>query len=50
MDHPAEEAIFLYNSGNILITGNKLTNCKTGLKIGAGCDAATITTESNIGF
>ena len=39
MDHPEEEAIFLYNSSNIRITGNKLTNSKTGLKIGEGCDA-----------
>jgi hypothetical protein len=50
MDHPEEEAIFLYNSSNIRITCNKLTNCKIGLKIGEGCDPATITTKNNIGF
>jgi parallel beta-helix repeat protein len=50
MDHPDEEAIFLYNSSNIRITGNKLTNCKIGLKIGEGCDPATITTKNNIGL
>jgi parallel beta-helix repeat protein len=50
MDHPEEEAILLYNSRNIRITGNKLTNCKIGLKIGEGCDPATIMTENNIGF
>ncbi|MBK7713621.1 MAG: right-handed parallel beta-helix repeat-containing protein [Bacteroidales bacterium] len=50
MDHAEEEAIFLYNSSNIRITGNMLTNSKNGLKIGEGCDAASITTKSNIGF
>jgi parallel beta-helix repeat protein len=50
MDHPEEEAIFLYNSSNIRISGNKLTNCKIGLKTGGGCDTATITTDNNIGF
>jgi parallel beta-helix repeat protein len=50
MDHPAEEAIYLYNSSNIRITGNKLTNCKSSLKIGDGCNAATITSKNNIGF
>jgi parallel beta-helix repeat protein len=50
MDHPGEEAIFLYNSSNIRINGNKLTNSKTALKIGEGCDATTITTKNNIGF
>jgi parallel beta-helix repeat protein len=50
MDHSKGEAIFLYNSNNVRIRGNKLTNCKAGLKIGEGCDAATITTENNIGF
>jgi parallel beta-helix repeat protein len=50
MDHSKGEAIFLYNSNNVRIRGNKLTNCKAGLKIGEGCDAATIVTENNIGF
>jgi polygalacturonase len=50
MDHPEEEAILLYNSRNISITGNKLTNSKSGLNIGNGCDAATINTGKNIGF
>jgi len=50
MDAPKEEAILLYNSQNVLIKGNKLTNAKAGLKIGKGCDSTTIKTESNIGF
>jgi len=50
MDQPEEEAIFLYNSKNIRIYGNRLSNCKAPLKIGEGCDKATITTERNIGF
>jgi parallel beta-helix repeat protein len=50
MDHPEEEAIFLYNSRNIRITGNRLTNCSNGLKKGEGCDPATITLRNNVGF
>jgi polygalacturonase len=50
MDHAEEEAILLYNSSNIRITCNKLTNCKTGLKIGDGCNSGTITTKNNFGF
>jgi len=50
MDHPEEEAIFLYNSENIRITGNKLTNSRIGLKTGAGCDPVTIKLSNNIGF
>jgi hypothetical protein len=50
MDHPEEEAILLYNSSNIRITGNKLTNSKTGLKIGEGCDPANIKLYNNTGF
>ena len=50
IDQPKEEAILLYNSRNIRIRGNKLTNCKVGLKIGDGCDKATIRVENNIGF
>jgi hypothetical protein len=50
MDHPEEEAIFIYNSENIRITGNKLTNSKIGLKTGTGCDTATIKLYNNIGF
>ncbi len=50
MDGPRDEAIFLYNSKNILITGNKLTNSPAGIKIGNGCDSATIRIENNIGF
>ena len=50
MDQPEEEAILLYNSRNIRISGNKLTNCKVGLKIGDGCDTASIRVENNIGF
>jgi parallel beta-helix repeat protein len=50
MDHPEDEAIYLYNSRNIRISGNKLTNCKVALKIGDGCDTATIRAEKNTGF
>jgi parallel beta-helix repeat protein len=50
MDHPEEEAISLYNSRNIRITGNILSNCKTGLKIGEGCDTATIRLKNNSGI
>jgi parallel beta-helix repeat protein len=50
MDHPEDEAIFLYNSRNIRISGNKLTNCQVSLKIGDGCETATIRAENNIGF
>lgn len=50
MDRSREEAILLYNSRNVRIFRNKLTNCKTGLTIGSGCDASTITTGNNIGL
>jgi hypothetical protein len=50
LDGPKDEAILLYNSKHILISGNKLTNSLTGLKIGNGCDTATIRLENNIGF
>ena len=50
IDQPKDEAILIYNSRNIRITGNKLTNSKSGLKIGEGCDPANIKVENNIGF
>ena len=50
MDNSEEEAIFLYNSRNIRINGNKLSNCKVGLKIGDGCDKASIKTGNNTGL
>jgi polygalacturonase len=50
IDRPKDEAILIYNSSNIRITGNKLTNSKMGLKIGDGCDSSTIKVENNIGF
>jgi len=50
IDQPKNEAIFVYNSRNIQITGNKLTNSKLGLKIGDGCEPATIKVENNTGF
>ncbi len=50
MDSPKDAAILLYNSKNTLISGNKLTNSPSGLKIGNGCDSATIRLEKNIGF
>ncbi len=50
MNQPKNEAILLYNCKNISIRGNRLTNCNTALKIGDGCDQATIKTENNIGF
>jgi parallel beta-helix repeat protein len=50
MDNSKEEAILLYNSRNIYMSGNKFTNSKTALKIGDGCEKETITTENNIGL
>ncbi|MEP7110472.1 MAG: hypothetical protein ABI760_20930 [Ferruginibacter sp.] len=50
MDHPKDEAIFLYNTRNVRISGNKLTGGKQALKFGDGCDKATIRAENNIGF
>ena len=50
MDQPKNEAVLLYNCKNISISGNRLTNCNTALKIGDGCDQATIKTRNNIGF
>jgi hypothetical protein len=50
IDQPQAEAIILTNSRNVFITGNKLTNCEVALKIGEGCDPATIKAENNIGF
>lgn len=50
LDNPKEEAILLYNSRNVRIVGNKLTNSKIGLKIGDGCENSTIKVENNIGF
>ena len=50
MDNSEEEAIFLYNSRNIRINGNKLSNCKVGLKIGDGCDKASIKTGNITGL
>jgi len=49
-DNPGDEAVFVHNSRNIQITGNKLTNSKLGLKIGDGCEPATIKVENNTGF
>jgi len=50
MDGPKDEAIFLYNTRNVTIASNKLTNSAAGLIIGKGCDAETIRMENNIGF
>ena len=50
MDHSEEAVILLYNSQNIHISGNKITNSKTALKIDDGCDKTTIRAENNIGF
>ncbi len=50
MDGPREEAIYLYNTNNVTIASNKLTNSAAGLKIGNGCNSATIRMKSNIGF
>jgi len=50
MDAPKEEAVLLYNTNNVTIASNKLTNCSAGLKIGNGCDPATIIMKNNIGF
>ena len=45
-----DEAILIYNSRNVRLTGNKITNSNVGLKIGEGCEQATIKVENNIGF
>lgn len=50
IDRPKNEAILLYNSKNININGNRLTNCKVALKIGDGCDSGTIMLDNNTGF
>jgi parallel beta-helix repeat protein len=50
MDNAKEEAILLYNSRNIRIGGNKFSNCKVGIKVGDGCDKASIKTENNTGL
>jgi len=50
IDQSKDEAILIYNSRNVRITGNKLTNSKVGLKIGDGCEPATIKVENNIGL
>ncbi len=50
MDGSKDVAIFLYNTNNVIITGNKLTNSPSGLKIGNGCEPSTIRAENNIGF
>ncbi|MFC1558438.1 right-handed parallel beta-helix repeat-containing protein [candidate division KSB1 bacterium] len=50
IDQIKDEAILIYNSRNVRLTGNKITNSNIGLKIGKGCDTATIKAENNIGF
>jgi parallel beta-helix repeat protein len=50
MDGPMDEAIFLYNTRNVTIASNKLTNSTAGLVIGKGCESGTIRMENNIGF
>ncbi|MEO8766187.1 MAG: right-handed parallel beta-helix repeat-containing protein [Ginsengibacter sp.] len=50
MDNSKEEAILLYNSRNVFISGNKFSNCKKGLTIGPGCEVATIRCEKNTGL
>jgi len=50
IDNPKDEAILVYNSRNILVSGNKLTNSKVGFKMGDGCEPVTIKVENNIGF
>jgi len=50
MDGAKGEAILLYNTKNVLIEGNKLTNNRAGLKIGNGCDVPSIKTRNNVGL
>jgi polygalacturonase len=50
MDGPGDEAILLYNTNHVLVTGNKLTNSTGGLVVQDGCDPSTIRLEGNIGF
>ncbi len=47
LDNSKDEAIVLYNSRNVYISGNKFSNCKTELMIGHGCDTATIRYQKN---
>jgi parallel beta-helix repeat protein len=47
MDSPKDEAILLYNSRNVAISGNTFSNCKTEVTIGHGCDTATIRYQKN---
>ena len=50
INQPEDEAIFVHNSRNVRVTGNKLTNSDAGLGIGDGCEGPTIKVENNIGF
>ena len=50
IDKSNKEAVFIYNSRNIRITGNKVTNSIVGLNIADGCEGPTIKVENNVGF
>lgn len=47
---PTGTAVVVDYSRNVTVTGNKLTGGTGGLKIGNGCDAATIKSANNKGF
>jgi len=50
INQPKDEAIFVHNSRNIRVSGNKLTGSDVGLVIGDGCEESTIKVENNLGF
>ncbi len=47
---PTGVAVTVDHSRNVTVTGNKLTGGAGGLKVGSGCDAATIKSSNNKGF
>ncbi|MCK4750190.1 MAG: right-handed parallel beta-helix repeat-containing protein, partial [Bacteroidales bacterium] len=50
IDQSRDDAILIYNSRNVRIGSNQVTNCDVPLTIGEGCDTATIFVENNKGF
>jgi parallel beta-helix repeat protein len=49
-DGATNEAILLYNSSDILLQGNRFTNCRIPLMAGDGCDRSAIKTVDNKGL
>ena len=50
IDKSGKEAILVYNSRDIRISGNKVTNSSVGFKMADGCEEDTIEVENNVGF